>query len=166
MLKKIFIFIVIIISIIIVGTPLYNLAIGRKIGILAYYYSEDLPIEVTKDDVSTLYILNNNEESSKIDPTTVTYTNKNGFDKTCELLLAVNKNSTINYNNIVISLNNNIMYLSDLILDYDEYYYYFPIGTKTVGAYSTDTDLFRMWLKGDSENLTSTSSISITFVTK
>ncbi len=163
--KKIYIIFIILISIAIVATPLYNLAKGHKVGLLANYY-QDYPIEITKSNLSSLKIIDNFEAFEKVTPTKIYYTNKNGYDKTCDLILSINKQSNIDYNNIVVSLNDNIMYLSDVNMEYDENYYYFTLGSKEIKAYSEAGDYFRMWLKKDSVNLDKNSSIKINFIIK
>lgn len=165
MLKKIFIGIVILISIAIVSMPLYNLANGKKIGLLANHYTE-LPIELTKGEFYPLKIIDNSEAFDKVLPTNLCITNNNGFDKKYDLLLTINKESNIDYNNIVISLNTNIMYLSNVPMKYDEKYYYFTIDSKEAKAYSKNLDYFRIWLKKDSINLDKNSSLKINFIIK
>lgn len=165
MAKKIFIGIVIIISILTVSMPLYNLVKGNKVSLLASYYTEQ-PIELTKGDFSSLRIIDNFEAFEKVTPTKLVYKNKNGFDKTFDLVLTINKESNIDFNNIVISLNTDIKYLSDVSMEYDENYYYFTVASKELKAYSESGDYFRMWLKKDSIDLDRNSSIKINFIIK
>lgn len=164
MVKKIFIGIVIIISILTVSMPLCNIIRGNKV-LLADHYTE-LPIELTKGNFAPLKIIDNFESFAKVTPTKLHYKNRNGFDKQFDLILTINKESNIDYNNIVISLNADIMYLSDINMQYDENYYYFILATKELKSYSESEDNFRMWLKKDSTNLDKSSSLKINFIIK
>ena len=65
MVKKILIGIVILISVLTVSMPLYNLAKGNKVGLLASYYTEQ-PIELTEGEFSTLRIIDNFEAFEKV----------------------------------------------------------------------------------------------------
>ena len=163
--KKVFLIFIILISISIVSMPLYNLARGNKVGLLANYYTE-LPIELTKGDFYPLKIIDNFEAFESVKPTKLYYKNKNGFDKKFDLVLTINKESNIDYNNIVVSLNTNIMYLSDAPMEYDEDYYYFTLDSKEIKSYSESGDYFRMWLKKDSKNLDKNASLKINFIIK
>lgn len=165
MTKKIFIGIVLLVSILTVSMPLYNLVKGNKVGLLANYYTE-LPIELTKGDFPSLKIIDNFEAFEKVTPTKLHYKNKNGFDKKFDLVLTINKESNIDFNNIVVSFNTDIMYLSDVNMQYDENYYYFTLASKEIKAYSETEDCFRMWLKKDSTNLDKNSSLKINFIIK
>lgn len=165
MAKKIFIGIVIIVSFLVVSMPLYNIVKGNKVGLLASYYTEQ-PIELTKGEFSSLRIIDNFEAFEKVTPTKLVYKNKNGFDKKFDLILTINKESNIDFNNIVVCLNTDIKYLSDASMEYDENYYYFTIASKELKAYSESGDYFRMWLKKDSVNLDKNSSIKINFIIK
>ncbi len=156
---------VIFLSICIISSPLFNLARGRRIGLLANYYHEQ-PIEIIKGDFSSLRIIDDISALNVVEPTDIVLINKNGFDKTFDLVFTISKDSTIDYNNLVISLDNDINHLSDMMIDYDENYYYFNMGTKVVAAYSEDTYSFRMWMKEDASNLRNNSSLTINFITK
>lgn len=165
MLKKSLIVLVILISVSIIITPLFNLARGRRIGLLANYYHEQ-PIEIKKGNFSSLRIIDDVNALNVVEPTDVVLINKNGFDKTFDLIFTISKDSTINYNNLVICLDNNIKHLSDMIIDYDENYYYFNMGPIVVEAYSEDTHQFRMWMKENAVKLQNNSSLTINFITK
>lgn len=157
--------IIIVISIVTVSSPLVILAHGKRIGLLANYYGE-LPIELDKGSFDSLLIIDDNEAMNIIKPTPIIYSNPNGFDKQVNLIMTINKNSSINYNNVVISVNDNILSLSDLIIDYDEYNYYFNIGSKTIPAYSNNQDMFRIWLRKETSGLTEESEITFNFIIK
>lgn len=163
--KIIIISFIIILSISIVISPLLSFAKGNKIGLLANYY-EELEVELTKGTFEPLLIIDDNEAFSKITPTVIVYNNPNGFEKQVNLIMTINKNSTINYNNLVVSVNDNILHLSDLIIDYDEFYYYFNLGTKSITAYSKNQDYIRIWVKKDTLGLTEESEITFNFLTK
>lgn len=155
--------IVIIVSIIIVASPLISFAQGNRIGILANYYGE-LPIEIEKGRFEPLLILDSSVAMNKIDPTPIVYRNPNGFDKEVNLVMSINKNSTINYQNVVVSVNDKIFHLRDLIVDYDEFYYYFSLGKKNLLAYSSNQDMIRIWLQKESLGLTEESKITFNFI--
>lgn len=164
-LRIIIIVFLIFMSIIIVSSPLFSLANGKKIGILANYYKE-LPIEVSKGTFESLMIIDENEALSKVNPTPILYENPNGFDKEIDVMMVISKNSSINYLDIELSINDNIIHLKDLVFDYDENYYYFKIGTKKIMAYSNSQDLVRIWLNKNVSGLTEESEMTFNFITK
>lgn len=157
--------IIIAISVLMISSPLVSLAQGNKIGLLANYYGE-LPIELTKGNFDSLIIIDDNEAMNRVKPTPIVYSNPNGFEKQVSLIMTINKNSSINYNNLAISVNDNILYLSDLIVDYDEYNYYFNVGRKSITAYSNNQDMIRIWLRKETIGLAEDSEITFNFIAK
>lgn len=164
-LRIIIICFLIIISIVIVSSPLFNLAKGKRIGILANYYNE-LPVEIKKGDFGVLTITDESEALTKINPTPIIYQNPNGFDKEVDLILVINKNSSVNFLDVELSINDQIIHLKDLVFDYDENYYYFKIGSKKVMAYSINQDFIRIWLNKNASGLTEESEMTFNFITK
>lgn len=163
--RRLIISIVIAISVVLVSIPIWSIANGNRIGILANSYGE-LKISTRVGAFESLLVVGDEKAFEIINPTTISFKNRNGYKKDFDLYLLIDKKSTVPYEYIRVSINDTIYSLSELEVESDEYNYYFKLESRSLDAYKDEDVNARIWINNNSEGLTSESSLITNFITK
>lgn len=163
--RRLIMSIVIAISVVLVSIPIWSMANGNEIGLLANSYGE-LKISTKVGEFEPLIIISDEMAFEQINSTTISFKNRNGYKKDFNLYILVDKKSTVPYEYIRVSINDKIYNLSTLEVEEDEYNYYFKLESKSLEAYKDENIEARIWLSTDSQNLTPESLLITNFITK
>lgn len=136
--------VIVTVAIVLISLPLWINNNDRDELIARGY--EDLPIAVSIEEFSPLVIIEDSRAFANIEPTKVTYRNRNGFAKDAEIVLLYDKTSTIPYQYLKVSLGEEIITLRDVNYEEDADNYYFSLTKKNIAAYSDEVFMVRLWL--------------------
>ena len=157
--------IIITLILVMVSIPLWNYSSGKQNSILADS-SEALNISVIVGDFPKMLIIEDERAFDNIEPTTISLRNRNSFNKDCALLMLVSKESTLNYKNIKIAIEDKTYNLKDLIAEEDKENYYFYLNKYKIEKYSNIEIRVRMWLDENTKLPSGTPKLITNFVTK
>ncbi len=143
--NRLMISVLITVILVLISIPLWNYSSGRKGSVLASSYG-DLSITVSIGVFPELIVIEDERAFDYIDETPVTFRNPNDKSKKFEIYYLYDKKSTIDYKDVVISLNGKIHHLKDLEMLEDNDNYYFKLSNLSLGAYSDKTYHVRIWL--------------------
>lgn len=163
--KRLFISMIITFILVFSSIPLWEYASGKKGAILAQS-NNDLKITVVIGEFPQLLIIEDDRALDYIKPTKLSLRNKNDEEKKCELLMLIDKKSTIDYNYIRISVDNKIYKLNELVKVEDNENYYFVLGEYSIKAYSDKLVEVRLWLGEETDKITAESSLTTNFITR
>lgn len=163
--SRIVVSIIITLILVVISIPLWNYSSGKKGALLVDSY-EDLSIAVTIGEFKELLIVEDNRALDLIDTTKLSLRNRNDFSKDCELLMLVNKDSTIDYSYVRVAVEDKIFKLKDLDMYEDNDNYYFVIGNYDIDAYSNIEVNVRIWLGEDIGVVLDKDSLITNFITK
>lgn len=163
--KKLIASVIITTILVIVSVPLWNYSSGRKGSILANSFG-DLRIAVEIGKFEPLIMVEDERAMELIAPTDINLRNRNDETKKYELLLLVDKKSTISYEYLRVSLDKEIYNINELEMFEDNDNYYFLLVEEKLEAYSSTTKQARIWLDEDTKNLTETAFLTANFITR
>ena len=157
----------IIITFILVFTsiPLWEYAGGKKGAILAQSNNE-LSITMEIGEFKELLIIEDNRAPQYIKPTDISLRNKNDSLKECELLMLVDKKSTINYKYIRISIDDVVYKLTDLTAIEDNENYYFILNKYSIRPYSNQTVEVKLWIGEEIGTVSQEATLITNFITR
>lgn len=157
--------IIICISVIVISIPFWMTVNGETISLLAEV-NGDLKPSLIFGDFESLKVVDDENAIESINPTTIYIKNQNGHVREYDLYLSINKESTINYQYIRISINDTIYNLSTINMEEIEDNYYFKLYSGVLESYQSEELAARIWLSTDIDELAAESSVTINFVTK
>lgn len=163
--RKIVISLVFAISIILVSYPMWRLASGEKVGVLANSYGE-LPLSVDIGSFEPLVIVDDEMSGRVINDTDISIRNRNGFDKKENLYILVEKVSTIPYQFIRVAIDDKVYSLSEIEVEEDEIGYYFFLKEVDLKAYENETYKTRIWLSQETDGVDPSATLVTNFITK
>lgn len=163
--KQLIIHIFVTIAIVIASIPLWGLSQAQSGSLLATSFN-DIKVDLEYDDFSSLVIVDDDMALELLKPTTLYMRNQNDFEKTYELVLVINKNSSVSYNNLRVSLDDEIIKLKDLNVTSDKDNYYFVLNEYTLDAYSDTSVDARLWLDSTSSDIDLNSTLTTNFITR
>lgn len=163
--KRLAISIVLTFILVIASIPLWNYSSGKKGAILAESY-KDLSIAVDIGEFSQLLIIEDDRALQYVTPADISLRNKNSYEKECELLMLIDKSSTIDYKFIRVAVDKNIYKLTDLEKFEDNSNYYFVLGKYKIDKYSAIKENVRIWLGEEIGIIDQDSSITTNFITR
>lgn len=145
--------------------PLWNYSSGKKGAMLAESY-KDLSIAVDIGEFSQLLIIEDNRALEYVSPTDISLRNKNSYEKDFELIMLIDKTSTIEYKYIRVAIDDKIYKLTDLEQFEDNDNYYFILGKYNIDAYSSMKESVRLWLGEEIGIIDQSASITTNFITR
>lgn len=163
--RKILLSIIITFILVFASIPLWEYSSGKKGAILAQSYNE-LSIAVEIGEFQELLIIEDERAFEYIASTPISLRNKNDKTKECELLMLIDKKSTIDYNNLKISIDDTIYKLTDLNKIEDNENYYFIIGKYNIEAYKNEKVNIRLWLSEETTGVSANSTLTTNFIAR
>lgn len=163
--RKILFSIIITFILVFTSIPLWEYSSGKKGAILAQSYNE-LSIAVEIGEFQELLIIEDERAFEYVASTPISLRNKNDETKDCELLMLIDKKSTIDYKNIKISIDDTIYKLPDLNKIEDNENYYFIIGKYSIEAYKNEKVNIRLWLSEETTGITPESTLTTNFIAR
>lgn len=163
--KRLTISIVLTFILVLASIPLWSYSSGKKGALLAESY-KDLSIAVDIGEFSQLLIIEDDRALQYVSPTDISLRNKNSYEKEFELLMLIDKTSTIDYKFIRLAIDDNLYKLTDLERFEDNNNYYFVVGKYKIDKYSTMTVNVRLWLGEEIGVIDQSSSITANFITR
>ena len=148
--------IMVICSILIVSVPFWSLASGSKLTLLSTA-TNDLPIVYKIGIFDSLVVVDDTLANEIINPTELTVKNRNGYKKDCKIYALVDKKSTISYEYLRVSLNDEIYNLNDIEVEEDEESYYFYLKDYELDSYGENAINTRIWVNQNIPELQSDS---------
>lgn len=162
--KKLIISVILTTALFFISIPLWNYSSHHKGVILASGYG-DLAISIDIGDFKTLVAIEDERALEYIEPTSISFRNRNSYAKEYDILFLVSKNSTINYKDIKVSLDGNIYALNKIEVMEDDTNYYFLLKKDGLDAYSQKNVDARIWLDEDTK-ITDNMSLTSNFITR
>ena len=150
---------------VVASIPLWSYSSGKKGAILAESY-KDLSIAVDIGEFSQLLIIEDERALEYVAPTYISLRNKNNYEKEFELIMLIDKTSTIDYKFIRIAIDDKIYKLADLEQFDDNDNYYFILGKYSIDKYSSMTENVRLWLGEEIGIIDQSASITTNFITR
>lgn len=147
-----------------ISIPLWNYSEAKRGAILASEYG-DLAISVSMESFDQLVAIEDYRAFDYINPTKISFRNRNGYKKNFELLLLVSKDSTISYKDLKLAIGEKIYNVKSLEMSEDNNNYYFTLNNYTLDAYSENSIMVRIWLDEDIET-PSGKSLTTNFITR
>lgn len=146
MIRKTITEIVFVIALVFISIPIWKSFNLEKYESVAMYYDnfEAAPINVTNLDNYVLYKTPDDVAIANIKPIIIEFSNNK---QDYNINLVVDKNSTLNYQNIKIYYNNEVKHLKELNIEEDEYNYYFQLEVNN----NMNKELI-MWIDSDSDD--------------
>lgn len=163
--KRLILSVLITVILVLISVPLWNYSSGRKGSMLASSYG-DLSITINIGTFPDLIVIEDDRALEYIDETPVILRNPNDTTKKFDMYYLLDKNSSIDYKDIVLSLDKNIYHLKDLEFIEDNDNYYFKINTMSLGAYSDKTFKVRIWLDENISHLDEDMVLISNFITR
>lgn len=148
-----------------ISIPLWNYSVAKRSAILASSYG-DLAISVNIGTFDPLVAIEDYRAFDYIQPTKISFRNRNGFQKKFDLLLLVSKDSTVDYKDIKLAIGEKIYHVKSLEMLEDEDNYYFIINNYSLEAYSEDSIEARIWLDENTHAPLSNKSLTTNFITR
>ncbi|MCH5167591.1 MAG: hypothetical protein J1F35_06870 [Erysipelotrichales bacterium] len=150
--------IIVVCSVLIVSIPFWSFAGGSKLSVL-FNARYDLPIAYKTGVYESLVISDDVDANKLVNPTEMIVKNRNGFNKSGKIFTLVEKRSSIPYEYLRVSINDEIYKLNELKVEEDENYYYFYLKDIEMEAYKEDKLDTRIWLSKDAKDVSSTSTL-------
>lgn len=151
--------------IVLASVPLWKYSSERHSAILASN-SSDLAISTEVGTFSSLIVVEDDRAFELITPTELSFRNRNSDSKDFKILFLVEKQSTINYQDVKVSLDDNIYNLKELEKIEDDKNYYFVLESSSLKGYSEKKVNARIWLDEDIQNLDDNSYITSNFLAR
>ena len=148
-----------------ISIPLWNFSVAKRSAIFASQYG-DLAISLNMETFDPLVVIEDYRAFDYINPTKISFRNKNSFKKNFELLLVVSKDSTVSYKDLKVSIGDKIYNVKSLETFEDSDNHYFILNKYSLDAYSEDSIMVRIWLDEDIENLPTDRSLTMNFTTR
>lgn len=152
-------------SAIIISIPFWNFARSTSVGLFSQEYN-NLPIVTRVGNFESLVIIDDDMVNSIINPTEIVLKNRNGYKKDTNLYLLVEKRSTIPYQYIRVSVNDQVYRINEIEVEEDENNYYFYIKNYELNAYEELSLNARIWLSQETNGIESTSTLVANFVVR
>ena len=163
--NKLLFSVIIIFVLVFVSIPLWDYASTKKGAILAQSNNE-LKISVELGEIPELMIIEDERVFEYINPTKLSLRNPNDKTKDCELLFLVDKNSTLDYNLLRLSIDDKIYKIKELDKIIDQENYYFVLNTYSINAYSNVEHQIRLWIEEDATNINDDVKLIANFITR
>lgn len=163
--KRLILSVLITVILVLISVPIWNYSSGRKGSLLASSYG-DQSISVNIGTFPDLIVIEDDRALDYIKETPVLFRNPNDITKKFDIYYLYDKNSTIDYKDIVVSFDSNIYHLKDLDMIEDNDNYYFKIHTMSLGAYSNRTYNVRIWLDENINTLDEDMVLVSNFITR
>ena len=163
--RRLFISIIITFILVFASIPLWNYSSGKKGAILAETY-KDLTVSVEIGKFPQMIIIEDARAFKYIEPTNISLRNKNDESKECELLMLVDKKSTINYEYLRVSIGDKIYKLTDLVKIEDKDNYYFILEKYNIEPYKDIKLKVRIWISENVKDIDENSSLITNFITR
>ena len=138
---------------------------GAKI---AEYYDSYESSEVTlyyekKADLNNLYPVTNEYAINNLDYSIINVINNTKENKKYNLMLIVEKNSTLDTNYLMININGNTLKLSDCYYTENDYITYFLIDSNIIEKNAINYNKIYIWLNSDTPNSEQNKNLNINF---
>lgn len=143
--NRLVISVIVTVMLVFISVPLWNLTSKTRSDMLANSYG-DLSITVNIGTFPELVVIEDDRAIEYLNDTPVIFRNPNDKSKKFKMHYLVDKKSTIDYKDIVVSINDNIYHIKDLEKIEDNDNYYFLLSESSLGAYSDKTYHVRIWL--------------------
>ncbi len=163
--KKVLTICSIILSIAIVSIPCFNFTKLTNRGLLGELYRE-VPVTTEVGIFDSLVIADDEIAKDVVNGNKLAIKNRNGYQKEVKLYFLVTKNSTVPYNFLRLSLNENIFALNEIEPIEDDINYYFYLSDYQIDAYKEEIIESRLWLSKDTNNVDPKASLVANFVIK
>lgn len=163
--KRLVLSIFITICLVIVSIPLWGFTSGKNGTVIASAYN-DMEIDVYISDIPRLAIYSDDLGLTKAKATKLSLRNQNRFEKNTTLTFYLDKNSTVDYKYLRVSLNDNIYDLSKIEPVEKEDGYYFVLLNTDIKEYTTIEYDLRIWINNKVTNLSEKSFITSNFYTR
>ena len=150
--------IIVVCSVLIVSIPFWSFAGGSKLGVL-FNTRYDLPLAYKTGLFESLVISDDGDAKNLVKPTELIIKNRNGFTKSGKIYTLVEKRSTIPYEYLRVSINDETYKLNELKIEEDETYYYFYLKNIEMEAYKEDKLDTRIWLSKDAFGISSSATL-------
>lgn len=145
---------------VLISIPIWESAQNKSNSLLAF--NDVRNISVSIGDFETLTMIEDERALENIIPTNIALRNQNSFAKEYDLIFLINKNSTVDYNYVRVSIDDNIYKLNEMNKTEDEVNYYFNLEKRELNKYTTEEVNARIWLDGnfnlENNNLSLTSN--------
>lgn len=106
-------------------------------------------IEVLNENQYNMYPIEDEEAMKNLMPNTIQMVNNTYFDTLYSLGIRVRKTSTLDYQNLKLSMQNKVSYLKDFYVAEDNIYYYFLLEEGNIQASTISYDI-KIWLDVES----------------
>lgn len=153
------------IVLVLISIPLWEMSSGERVLDVLASASDELSITVNAGTFPSLIIIEDDRAFDNIEATPVLFRNPNDKAKKFAIYYLYDKKSTIDYNNIVLGIENEIYHIKDLDVIEEDDYYYFKIKDSSLGAYTDKSYNIRLWLDKDTKVVDDMSLINA-FVTQ
>lgn len=156
--KGLILSIMVAVSMIVISIPFWNFGNSSKLNILAMG-NTDLPVAYKIGTFDSLTVMDNEVAESLIAPTELVLKNRNGFEKQAKIIMLIEKRSTIPYEYVCVSINDEIFNLKDLIKEEDDDNYYFYVKDVSLDLYEEKKFDTRIWLSKNINEISSSSRL-------
>lgn len=156
------------ICIVIFTYPVMNMIRESEGARIAEYYNNYRASEVTlyyekKADLNNLYPVTNEYALNNLDYSIINVINNTKENKKYNLMLIVEKNSTLDTNYLMININGTTLKLSDCYYAEDDYITYFLIDTNMIEKNSINSNKIYIWLNKEASNNEQNKTLNIHF---
>lgn len=127
---------------------------------------DDMDIFVYVEQPESLNVISTNKALEYIDPSDLVLRNKNKFNKNVDLVLLINKMSTIDKDYIRVSIDDTIYELNNMSFEEDEENYYYKLNNLDIEAYSSKELKTRIWLDDKINTINENAFLTTNFIVK
>ncbi len=147
-LRPLIINIILTLLLVFVSIPLWNSSGSEKILRVATTF-DNLDIAMTIKNFQDIGIIYEKDEWSELEPTEIYLRNQNSYAKSCDLIMKISKDSTLDYENIYIAIDNKVYHLSELKVNENQKNCYYRLSTLDFSSYTDRRVFLRLWLEGN-----------------
>lgn len=162
--RNLVISIILVCSILIVSIPFWNIVGKSNTGFSWGEY--DLPILYKIGTFESLLISDDENALSIVQPSELILKNRNGFAKTGKIYALVEKKSTIAYEYIRVSLDEEVYNLNEVEIESDDNYYYFYLKDVEIDSYAEESIMARIWLSKDINEISADSLLIMNIIVR
>lgn len=147
-LRPLIINIILTLLLVFVSIPLWNSSGSEKLLRVATAF-DNLDIAMTIKNFQDIGIIYEKDEWSELEPTEIYLRNQNSYAKSCDLIMKISKDSTLDYENIYIAIDNKVYHLSELKVNENQNNCYYRLSTLDFSSYTDRRVFLRLWLEGN-----------------
>lgn len=162
--RNLVISIILVCSILIISIPFWNIVGKSNIGSVWGEY--DLPIAYKVGVFESLLISDDENALNIVSPSELVLKNRNGFIKTGKIYALVEKKSTISYEYIRVSLDEEVYNLNESEIESDDKYYYFYLKDIELDSYKEESIMTRIWLSKDISEISADSLLIMNIIVR